>query len=264
MGRRRRRVVPSAAAATAGSGGGGCCSGAAAPPTFDDEAAVLHGWEDRRAAGDSSSPPPEAVASPRAPLAEVGVHGRGSGAVGLAMPRSLGPRAASGLCSSGTTPSSSKMAPSGRASVPAKAYAVAASLSPVSTLHRLEQVAMPASAYVIVGSQVITIHSGEEDAHANSGVHNEMPDVNAGHGHHRGQELSGEHEYFSEWCNSGCDLGIVTEKSSSTIAPEMVPTPSYGDYTAESSAVCVSNHWGFAPDATDIDDFGLPDDLGIY
>ncbi|KAF8701916.1 hypothetical protein HU200_033244 [Digitaria exilis] len=107
-------------------------------------------------------------------------------------------------------------------------------------------------------------HSGQEDANATSGVHNKMPDANASHGHHRGQELSSEHEYFSQRCNSVCDLGVVTEKSSSTIAPEMAPESSYGDYTAESSGVCVSNHWGVAPEATDIDDFGLPDNLGIY
>ncbi|KAF8697376.1 hypothetical protein HU200_035969 [Digitaria exilis] len=179
-----------------------------------DEAVVLHGWDERRPVGGSSSPPPPSSKEQEEPLtpelqlvekrrtlsddelslvkfllgtipeleAVVGAcggHRSPRWGFMVAAPRSVGPRAASGLCSSGTTASSSKMAPSGLATVPAKAYAVAASLSPVSTLHRLEQVAMPASAYVIVGSQVITIHSGEEDAHANSGVHNKMPDANA-------------------------------------------------------------------------------------
>ncbi|CAO2201662.1 unnamed protein product [Urochloa humidicola] len=105
-------------------------------------------------------------------------------------------------------------------------------------------------------------HSGEEDAHTTSAVH-KMSDANVSHEHHRGgQELSSEHESFFKNLNSGCVLGVVTEKSSTTTAPEMAPPPSDGDNTAESSGV--SNCWGTAPDAEGFDDFGLPDDLGLY
>jgi len=89
-----------------------------------------------------------------------------------------------------------------------------------------------------------------------------MPDASVSHDHGRGQELSSEYEFFSEKCHSGCDLGIVTEKSSTTIAPETAPPPSDGDSTAESSGV--SNCWGTATEDKDFDDLGLPDDLGIY
>ncbi|TKW10145.1 hypothetical protein SEVIR_6G143000v4 [Setaria viridis] len=123
------------------------------------------------------------------------------------------------------------------------------------------QDAMPA-AHVTVGQEVVIRHLGEEDAHATSAVH-KMSDANFSHEHHRGgQELSCEHESFLEKRNSWCDLGVVTEKSSTTIAPEMAPPPSDGDNTAESSDV--SSRWGTAPDAEGFNDFGLPDDLGLY
>ncbi|CAL5012184.1 unnamed protein product [Urochloa decumbens] len=127
-------------------------------------------------------------------------------------------------------------------------------------VHPLSQQDATPAAHVTVGRQVVTRHSGEEDAHATSAVH-KMSDANVSHEHHRGQELSSEHESFSEKLNSGCDLGVITEKSSTTIAPEMAP-PSDGDNTAESSGV--SNRWGTAPDVEGFDDFGLPDDLGLY
>ena len=131
-----------------------------------------------------------------------------------------------------------------------------------SLVHPLfHQVAAPA-AYVTIDQQVVTRFSGEEDAYATSGVHNKMPDASVSHDHGRGQELSSEYEFFSEKCHSGCDLGIVTEKSSTTIAPETAPPPSDGDSTAESSGV--SNCWGTATEDKDFDDLGLPDDLGIY
>ncbi|CAO2175527.1 unnamed protein product [Urochloa humidicola] len=105
-------------------------------------------------------------------------------------------------------------------------------------------------------------HSGEEDAHATSAVH-KMSDANVSHEHHRGgQELSSEHESFSKKLNSACVPRVVTEKSSTTTAPEMAPPPSDGDNTAESSGV--SNRWGMAPDVEGFDDFGLPDNLGFY
>jgi len=61
-----------------------------------------------------------------------------------------------------------------------------------------------------------------------------MPDASVSHDHGRGQELSSEYD-------SGCDLGIVTEKSSTTIAPETAPPPSDGDSTAESSGLIELN-----------------------
>lgn len=123
------------------------------------------------------------------------------------------------------------------------------------------QDAMPAT-HVAVGKEVIVRNSGEEDAHATSAVH-KMSDANFSPEHQRGgQELSTENKSFLEKCNSGYDLGVVTEKSSTTIAPEMAPLPSDGDSTAKSS--CVSTRWGTAPDAEGFNDFGLPDDLGLY
>ncbi|CAO2210855.1 unnamed protein product [Urochloa humidicola] len=130
----------------------------------------------------------------------------------------------------------------------------------VPMVHPLSQQDATPAAHVTVGRRVVTRHSGEEDAHATSAVH-KMSDANVSHEHHRGQELSSEHESFSEKLNSGCDQGVVTEKNSTTIAPEMAP-PSDGDNTAESSGV--SNRWGTAADAEGFDDFKLPDDLGLY
>jgi hypothetical protein len=168
----------------------------------------------------------------------------------------------------------SKVAFSGHACLQAKVRSIISGILswPVTTLfhpglstllvHPLShQVAAPA-AYVTVDQHVVTGFSGEEDGYATSGVHNKMPDASVSHDHGRGQEFSSEHEFFSEKCNSGCNLGIVTEKSSTTIALEIAPPPSDGDSTAESSGV--SNRWGTAPEAKDFDDLGFLDDLGLY
>ncbi|CAL4998515.1 unnamed protein product [Urochloa decumbens] len=178
-----------------------------------------------------------------------------------------GLEAVSGVCN-GETQSLSKVASS--CLVRAKAQRVImATFSAVNQgrpvpfvpmVHPLSQQDATLAAHVTVGRQVVTRHSGEEDAHATSAVH-KMSDANVSHEHHRGQELSSEHESFLEKLNSGFDQGVVTEKSGSTIAPEMAP-PSDGDNTAESSGV--SNRWGTAPDVQGFDDFGLPDDLGLY
>ncbi|KAG2583697.1 hypothetical protein PVAP13_6KG193330 [Panicum virgatum] len=133
---------------------------------------------------------------------------------------------ASEVCSGGETLSPSKVASSGQACLKAKARRVIVSIlsRPENTLirpglsaplvhplshqvgaplvnPRSHQVAAPA-AYVTVDQQVITRYSGEEDAYTSSGVDNKMPEANAIHEHHTGQELSSEDESLSSSSSS--------------------------------------------------------------
>jgi len=115
---------------------------------------------------------------------------------------------ASEVCGGGETLSPSKVASSGHACLKAKARRIITGIlsQPATSLFRPElsaPLAHPLShqvaalaAYVTVGQQVVARYSGEEDACANSGVHNKMPEVNASNEHHTGQELSSEDESF--------------------------------------------------------------------
>ncbi|XP_039815241.1 uncharacterized protein LOC120678152 [Panicum virgatum] len=121
---------------------------------------------------------------------------------------------ASEVCGGGETLSPSKVASSGHACLKAKARHIITGIlsQPATSLFRPElsaplahppshQVAAPA-AYVTVGQQVVARYSGEEDACANSGVHNKMPEANASNEHHTGQEFSSEDESLSSSSSS--------------------------------------------------------------
>lgn len=111
--------------------------------------------------------------------------------------------------------------------------------------------------------------------HFNYGAHR-VSDVNVIHEHRTGEKLPSDHEFFREKLKNGCDLGIVTEKSSVTIAPEMASQlthiPSFhsvkkadspeGDNEAKLSHV--SDGLDEALAYQDSDEICLPDSLGLY
>ncbi|PVH65116.1 hypothetical protein PAHAL_2G427500 [Panicum hallii] len=111
-----------------------------------------------------------------------------------------------------------------------------------------------------------------EDAHSVPGPR-KVSDVNVIHENHTGKQLSCDHELFGKKLNKGCDQGIVTEKSSTNVAPVMIspPThnlsvhsvseasPSQGDNTTESSHV--SNHLDETAADQDRGDLRLPETL---
>nr|CAB3454777.1 unnamed protein product [Digitaria exilis] len=65
-----------------------------------------------------------------------------------------------------------------------------------------------------------------EGAHSNH-VPQEVSDVTIVHECHTGEQLASDHELFENKLNKGCDQEIVTEKSSTNVAPVMVSPPKH-------------------------------------
>nr|CAB3458443.1 unnamed protein product [Digitaria exilis] len=110
-----------------------------------------------------------------------------------------------------------------------------------------------------------------EGAHSNP-VPQEVSDVTIVECH-TGEQLASDHELFENKLNKGCDQEIVTENSSTNVAPVMVSppkhnlsvhlvseaSPSRGDNTTESSHV--SNRLDEASADQDSDHLSLPESL---
>jgi hypothetical protein len=61
--------------------------------------------------------------------------------------------------------------------------------------------------------------------------------------HPTGKQLSCDHELFGKKLNKGCDQGIVTEKSSTNVAPVMISPPTHNLSVHSVSEASPSQGW---------------------
>ncbi|TVT96679.1 hypothetical protein EJB05_58107 [Eragrostis curvula] len=137
------------------------------------------------------------------------------------------------------------------------------------TAKRILSERSPRTPHFICGEQVLV--KAYKEKHELGKLAGEVASVI--HEHHKGEQLSSGHKLFENRMNSARDLGILTEKSSVHIAPEMA-SPTRDNLSVHSvnetghlqvvntaEPLYVSNHLDEALAREDRDDFGLPENL---